>query len=153
MTYKHKRWLPPTNLGNFHKWYLGNQILGYHGALADAKALYNIFVGVVREASEAYTMPTKKQENKYVAKSLVQKYKDVRYKAIEKAKNNHGISRQPYGNNCGRCIGHDYPVSIIVWKRPFSSNNGKLCEVCNWAFNSHMEGGDRLRCGHQKFLN
>ena len=128
------------------------KILGYHGALADAKALYNIYVGAVRQGSERYEMPTKKQENKYLAKSLVQKYQDVQIKAVEKAKSNNGISRFPYGKNCGRCIGHQYPVSVIKWKRPFSANNGRLCEVCNWAFNSKLEGGERRRCGHKKFL-
>ena len=146
------RWVPPTNLGNFHKWFLGISIVGYHGALADSQALYSIYSGLVREASEKYSLPTKKQQNKYVAKSLVQKSKEVQNKAVDKAKTSHGISRHPYGKNCGRCIGHNYPVSIIIWKRAGSKHYGKLCEVCNWAFNSHLEGGDRRRCGHQVFL-
>lgn len=146
------RWSPPTNLGKFHKWLLGTPIVGYHGALADASALHSIYVGLVRQSSEKYGVPTKKQQNKYLAKSLVQKYQDVKNKAVEKAKENNGISRHPYGKNCGRCIGHNYPVSIIKWKRQFSANNGRLCEVCNWAFNSHLEGGERRRCGHKKFL-
>ena len=121
------------------------------GALADAKALYNVYIKL-RQACERYESPTKKQENKYLAKSLVQKYKDVQNKVVDKAKANHGISRVPYGKNCGRCIGHDYPVSVIKWKRPYSANNGRLCEVCNWAFNSRLPKGDRRRCGHKKFL-
>ena len=104
--------------------------------------------GGSRELRGAY----KKQKNKYVARSLYQKYKDVQYKARAKAKANCGISREPYGKNCGRCIGHGYPVSIIKWNKPGSDYNGRLCEVCNWAFNSKREGGDRRRCGHQVML-
>ena len=131
---------------------MGFPIEGYHGALADAIALYNIYTGIIKEACEKYEMETKKQNHKYVAKSIWQKYLDIQNKAKEKAKSNGGISRSPYGKDCGRCIGHGYPVSVIVWKRPWSENNGKLCEVCNWAFNSHREGGDRRRCGHKKFI-
>ena len=147
-----RRWTPPTNLGNFHKWYLGEAIQGYHGALADARALYNIYMGQVKDASERYCDATKKQQNKYVAKSLVHKYRDVQNKAVQKANANCGISRIPYGKNCGLCIGHGYPVSIIEWKKTNSKYFDKRCEVCNWALNSKREDGDSRRCGHKVFL-
>ena len=145
------RWVPPTNLGNFHKWYLGTPIQGYHGALADVRALYAIYMGDVKEASEKYCEPTK-QQNKYVVKCLIHKYKDVQSKTVQKSNANSGISRMSYGENCGHCIGHDYPVSMIVWKKSNSKHFGKKCEVCNWAFNSRREDGDRRRCGHKVFL-
>ena len=144
------RWVPPTNLNKFHLWFVGEPLIRQHGALAHSLALYNIYTGVVREASERYSDPTTKQQNKHVAKCLSQKYKEVQIKAREKAKISKGISRHPYGENCGRCIGHGYPVSIIVWKRKRSKHNGQLCEVCNHDFN--IKGGDRRGCGHEKFL-
>ena len=131
---------------------IGRIIEGYHGALADSHALKSIYIRLVRAAAENYTAPTKKQQNKYVARSLVQKYKDIVYKSIQKAQANSGISRKPYGKNCGVCIGHKYPVSLIKWTKKGSAYNGHLCEVCNWAFNSKMKGGERRRCGHKKFL-
>ena len=148
---KPRKWNAPTGLGAYHIWVLGKAIEGYHGALVDAKALPRIYIGKMREAAENYTQPTNKTRHKYVAKCLRQKYKNVQNNAVEKARTNHGFSRHPYGENCGVCIGHSYPVSLIIWKRP-GENFGRLCEVCNWAHNSHIEGGDRRRCGHQKFL-
>ena len=147
-------WTPPTNLGKFHQWSLDREEImdGYHGALVDSRMMVETYNGKLRAAAENYEEPTKKQKNKYVARSLYQKYKDVQYKARAKAKANCGISREPYGKNCGRCIGHGYPVSIIKWNKPGSDYNGRLCEVCNWAFNSKREGGDRRRCGHQVML-
>ena len=125
---------------------------GYHDALVDSKMMVESYTGRLRTAAENYEEPTKKQKNKYVSKSLYQKYKDVQYKAKAKAKANGGISRSPYGKNCGKCIGHQYPVSIIKWNKPQSEHNGQLCEVCNWAFNSRRKDGDRRRCGHKVFL-
>ena len=151
---KPRRWSPPTNLGEFHKWSLGRQEImsGYHGALVDSNMMVESYSGRLKEAAENYEEPTKNQQNKYVAKSLYQKYKDVQYKARAKAKANGGFSRSPYDKNCGRCIGHQYPVSIIKWNKPQSKHNGRLCEVCNWSFNSRRKDGDRRRCGHKLFL-
>ena len=149
---KPRKWAPPTNLGDFHLWHIGAIIEGYHGALEDSHALRNIYTHLLRTAAEKYTEPTRKQQNKYVAKSLVQKYKDIVYKNIQKAHANCGISRKPYGKNCGVCIGHKYPVSLIKWSKNGSAYNGSLCEVCNWAFNSRLKGGERRRCGHKQFL-
>lgn len=120
------------------------------GSARDKKLL--TLQSLLRTAAEKYTEPTRKQQNKYVAKSLVQKCKDIVHKSIQKAHTNCGISRKPYGNNCGVCIGHKYPVSLIKWSKNGSAYNGSLCEVCNWAFNSRLKGGERRRCGHRQFL-
>lgn len=151
---KATKWAPPTNLGKFHIWFLGREIHGYHGALQDAQALYDIYVGKVREASEKYLSPTKKQKNKYVAKSLAMKYKAVQLRARTKAKTKgqHGISRKPYGRNPGRCIGHQYPCSLAVEKRKGSCYYGQTYECCNWAFKSHLRKNDNRRCGHKVVL-
>ena len=124
---KSKQWGPPTDLAKFHLWLLGREI----GVLDDAKALYNIYVGKVREASEKYSAPTKKDKNKFVSKSLAIDYKAVQYTARSKAKKQHGISRKPYGRNPGRCIGHQYPTSLAVEKRKGSCYYGMTYECCN----------------------
>ena len=53
------RWVPPSNLGKFHLWFLGKNIQGYHGALQDAQALFDIYRDKVRQASEMYDSVTK----------------------------------------------------------------------------------------------
>ena len=151
---KARKWTTPANLRAFHKWMLGRSIPEYHGAPAikNIHALKDIYIGKLRAGAEKFNNATKNTLNKYVSRSLVQKYKDIVNKAKEKSRANNGIGRKPYGKGCGVCIGHQYPVSLIKWKRIGSANNGRICEVCNWEFNSKREGGERRRCGHQKFL-
>ena len=148
-TRKGLRWVPPSNLGKFHTWLLGRRIEGYHGALQDSQALFDIFCGKVRLASEMYDCATKKEENKHVAKSLALKYKQTQIRARQKAKESHGRSRFPYGKSPGKCIGHGYPCSMAIEKRKQSCYYGKTYECCNWGFKSRICPWDDRRCGHK----
>ena len=150
---KARRWVPETKLGNFHKWLLGREIIGYHGALEDARATFDVLKHKeVRVPCEEYFSETKKQLHRYVAKSLAMKYKQIQMRAREKAKEQHGISRHPYGLNPSPCLGHSYPCSIAVEKRKGSFYCGKTYECCNWGFKSRLQHGEDRRCGHKVFL-